>query len=170
MHGGVAHHPAFADLLGAGLELGLDQRHQLGLLGGERERRREHGCQPDKACVAGDQVDRLGDRDARQVARIDALVDDHPWILAQLPGELAAPDIDGMDPGGAVRQQHVGKSPGRRADVERGRALDIDREVIERERQLDPATRDPGVVAAGERERGFLGERRAGLVDPPSVS
>ena len=36
MDGGIAHHPAFADVLAAGLELRLHERHELGLFGGER--------------------------------------------------------------------------------------------------------------------------------------
>ena len=38
---GIAHHAALADMLATGLELRLDQRDELGPLGGERERRRQ---------------------------------------------------------------------------------------------------------------------------------
>ena len=41
MDGGIAHHPAFADVLAAGLELRLYERHELGLFGGERQRSRQ---------------------------------------------------------------------------------------------------------------------------------
>ena len=57
----VAHDAALADLLAAGLELRLDQRDQLGPLGGQRQRRRQHRRQADEAGIAGDQVDRLRD-------------------------------------------------------------------------------------------------------------
>ncbi len=95
-------------------------------------------------------------------------MDDHPRILAQFPGELAMPDIDGVDPGGSPRQQHVGKAAGRSADVERRHTGDGDREMVECRRQLDAAARHPGMVRAGDRKRGFLGERGARLVDAPS--
>ena len=41
MDGGIAHHPAFADVLAAGLELRFDERHKLRLFSGERDRRRQ---------------------------------------------------------------------------------------------------------------------------------
>ena len=69
---------------------------------------------------------------SRQMSGVDALVHDDARILAQLPGELAAPDIDGVDPAGAASQQHIGKAAGRGADVERDRARNVDREMVER--------------------------------------
>src|SRR5438874_11228044 len=45
----VAHDAALADTLAADLELRLDERHQLGVLGGERQRRRQHHRKADEA-------------------------------------------------------------------------------------------------------------------------
>ena len=119
VYGGVAHHSTLADFLGAGLELRLDQRHQGGPVAGERERRRQQCRQPDKARIAGDQIDRLGDFGTCQIARVEPFMHVDPLVLAQFPGELTAPDIDRVDPGGTARQQHVGETAGRGADVER---------------------------------------------------
>ena len=87
---------------------------------------------------------------ARQIAGVDALMDDDARVLAQFPGELAAPDIDRVDPRGAARQQHIGKAAGRGADIERDSAGRIDREMVERVRELEAAARHPGMVAAGD--------------------
>ena len=163
----VAHDAAFADLRGAGLELRLDQRHQLRLLGGERERRRQHRRKADKARVAGDDVDRLGDVGMGQVARVDPFVDDDPRILAQLPGELAMTDIDGVNPPGTAIEQHLGEAAGRGADVEGDAPVDYDPEVIESVGEFDAAPRDPGMIAPLESERRFCCELFAGFVDAP---
>ena len=93
-------------------------------------------------------------------------MDDDARILPQFPGELRAADINGVNPDCAARQQHVGETAGRGADIERERAAGIGGEMVEREGKLQPAARYPGMVAAGERERGVLVERCAGLVDP----
>ena len=90
-------------------------------------------------------------------------MDDDARVLAQFPGELAATDIDRVHQRGAVRQQHVGKAAGRGADIERRRAGDLDREMVERESQLDAAARYPGMIAAGNGQLGILGNAVPGL-------
>src|SRR6516165_1477673 len=97
MDRGVAHDAALSDQRGAGFELRLDERHQLGVLSGERERRRQYRREPDKARIAGDDVDRLGNVGAGQVTRVQPFENDDSRILAQFPGELAMTDIDGVD-------------------------------------------------------------------------
>ena len=59
--------------------------------------------------------------------------------------QLAVPDIDREDEAGAIRQQHLGEAAGGCADIEADMALDIDRILFQRSRQLDAAARDPGV-------------------------
>ena len=94
----------------------------------------------------------------------------HARVLAQFPGKLAASDIDRVHSRRAARQQYIGKAAGRRADIERDRASWtqrrwIDREMVERESELEAAARHPRTIAAGERERHIFGEGGAGLVD-----
>jgi len=45
-------------------------------------------------------------------------VKDDARVVAQPPVELAAADVDGVDAQGAARQQDLGESAGRGADVE----------------------------------------------------
>ena len=103
----------------------------------------------------------------RQVARVRPLMHDDARILAQFPGKLPAPDIDRMDPRRTLRQQHVGETAGRGADIERDHAARVDREMIERKSQLDATARHPRMVAPGKRQFGVFGKRRAGFVDAP---
>ena len=55
---------------------------------------------------------------ARQVAGVGLFVDHDARVGAELPGELAVADIDGMDVGGAVGEQDVGEASGGGADVQ----------------------------------------------------
>src|SRR5579872_3825312 len=168
VHRRVAHDPALPDLARAGLELRLDQRHERRALGRQRQRRRQYRLQTDKARIADDQVDRLCDLGAAQIAGVDALMHNDARVLAQFPGKLPAADIDRMHAGGAMRQQHVGEAAGRGADIERGAARRVEAEMIECKGELQPAARYPRMVAAGERERRVLIERSAALVDAPA--
>ena len=108
----VPHDPAFSDMLTAGFELRLDERDQLGLWDGECKGRRQYRGKADKARITCDGVDWLGDFLVGQIACVQPLVNNDPRIHAQLPGELAVADIDGMDALGAPRQQHIGKAAG----------------------------------------------------------
>src|SRR5262249_60396840 len=120
---------------------------QLRSGGGERQRRRTHRREANKARIAGDQLDRLGDVGTCEVARIHSFENDDPRILAQFPGELPMTDIDGIDAPGTAGQQYVGEAAGRGADVERDALLGLDRKMIERVGELDAAARYPPMVA-----------------------
>src|SRR5260370_17863985 len=102
MDSGLAHHPAFADMLSAGLELRLDERDKLGLFSGERQRCRQYRREADEACITSDHVDRLGNMGSGQMAGIQSLVDDALRILPPFPGELPMPHHDCLDPTGAA--------------------------------------------------------------------
>jgi hypothetical protein len=132
----VADNAAFADRLRAGLELRLDQRDEQRPGLGQRQRREQHRGQTDKACIAGHEIDRVGNVGGGQVAGVDALMHDDARILAQLPGKLAAPDIDRVNLDCAARKQHIGEPAGRGADIERDEASNIDREMVERMNKL----------------------------------
>ena len=86
MDGGIADHPAFADLLAAGLELRLDERHERGFFGGECQRRRQYLREPNEARIAGDQVNRFGNMGSGQVPGVQSFLDNDPQILPQFPG------------------------------------------------------------------------------------
>ncbi len=59
--------------------------------------------------------------------------------------QLSAADIERIDAPRAAREQNLGKSAGRCADVEADAARGIEPEMIERRRQLDPAAGDEGM-------------------------
>jgi hypothetical protein len=102
MEVGIADHAALADLALADFELRLDQGDEMGARRGEGEGRGQQGLEPDEAGVAGDQLDRLGQLRAGQTARVSPFQHHHARILAQLPGQLAAADVDGIDAGRAA--------------------------------------------------------------------
>ena len=78
----------------------------------------------------------LADIGAGEVARVEPLATDHARIGRKPRVELAMADIDGVDPGRAPLEQHLGKSAGRGADIERDAAARIVAEMIERGDQL----------------------------------
>ena len=163
----VTYDTAFANALRTGLELRFDQRHQLRLCRGKRERCRQYRREADEARIAGDDVDRLGDVRAGQETCVQPLMHDDARVLAKLPGELAMTDIDGVRPPDAARQQHLGEAAGRGPDIERDVSLDLDREVVKRVDELDAAARHPGMISALERKRGIGRELFTGFVDAP---
>ena len=60
--------------------------------------------------------------------------------------KLIAADIDGIDAAGPARDEHLRKATGRGADVEADAAADLEREGIERRRELDAPARHVGVL------------------------
>ncbi len=122
---------------------------------------------PDKARVAGHEIDGTGDLGARQIPRVYPFMHDDPRVLPQFPGELSAPDIDRVHKRRAPCQQHIGKAPGRGADIERDKPGRIEREMVERLHELEAAARHPRVVATGDGQLGIFGKAHARLVDAP---
>ncbi len=72
----------------------------------------------------------------RQSARVGALHDDDARVDAELVSELSVPHVDGHDPGGAALQQTIGEAAGRRSEIEAAKAAHVDRERVERPREL----------------------------------
>ena len=65
-----------------------------------------------------DEIDRLSDLLECQLARVDAFVQHHARIGAQLPVELPGPDIHRVHAGRARLQQRVREAAGGGADIE----------------------------------------------------
>ena len=59
--------------------------------------------------------------------------------------QLLTADIDRKHETGAIGEQDLGEAAGRCADVETDMTLDIDRVLLQRAGQLDPAARDKGM-------------------------
>ena len=135
----VAHDAALADLALAHFKLRLDQYNHLPLRLEQGNDGRQDQRDRDEADIADDQVDALADRVVRQLARVDALVQDDARIGAERPRHLARPDIHRMDPRRAGLQKRVGEPSGRGADVETDLAGDVDRKCCESAGQFHSA-------------------------------
>jgi hypothetical protein len=59
--------------------------------------------------------------------------------------QLTAPDIDGVDPARAPRQENLRETAGRGAQIETRQAPRIDPEAVEPGLELEPAARHPRV-------------------------
>ena len=102
----------------AGLELRLDQRQQVGRRLRQRERRRQHELERDEARIDGDEVGPLRQQRRIEAADVGILERHDLGAAAQARMQLAAPDIDRVDPPGAAREQDLGEAAGRGADIE----------------------------------------------------
>ena len=165
MDDGVAHHPALADFAAPRLELRLDQRDQFCALFGEPKRRAQHLGKPYKTGVAYDNIYRVRHCRLRQRLGVGLFHHDDAVVLAQFPRELVGADIDRKDLSRAAAEQNVGEAPGRRANVEPGRADDVEAEMVEAVGQLDSPARNPRMVAALDAKGRLLGDELAGLGD-----
>jgi hypothetical protein len=99
-----------------------------------------------------------------EVSGVHLLAQDDAGITPQLRVDLSAPDVDRVDAGGAPLQQTIGESSRGRAHVDAHASGRIDSEVVERGRELDPASRDVGVGRARHADLRVLGHGCARLV------
>ena len=116
---GVAH-DAVVGPAAAGLELGLDERHDVtGRCRAERgQDRRQDQPERDERHVDRRDGDRFGKRRGRERPGVGPLHRDHPGIASERLGELSTTDIERIDPARTALEQDVGEATGRRADVE----------------------------------------------------
>ena len=75
-----------------------------------------------------------------QIPRIEFFANDDPGIGPDFPIQLTVTDVHRVDAQRAFLQQTIGKTAGRRADIEAGLARRIDLEKIQRAFELQPAT------------------------------
>ena len=123
------HAAAPVDLGPPGLELRLhEQDHRRPRLAQRHQHRDDH-AQRDERHVDDHDVDRPADRVRRRVADVRPLEHHDPRVGADARVQLAVADVEGDDLAGARGQQAVGEPAGRRADVERPAAGDVDAEV-----------------------------------------
>ena len=102
MDGAVAHHPLFADFCALCFKLRFDQRNHPRTGRSKAHRHRQHFGERDKAGVTDDEVDRLWYLLLVKIAGIRALQNSNARIMAQDIGDLAAPDINGVNPYGTI--------------------------------------------------------------------
>ena len=80
------------------------------------------------------------------MTRVEVLDDDDARIVAELPVDLAVPDVEGDDPDSAALQQDVGEAARGRADIERLASVDRNTEGVQRVGELDPAAAHVGMI------------------------
>ena len=159
--------PPLPTCAAADLELRLDQRDQPGRGRGQGQRRRQHHGEADEARIADDAVERLGD--------LRRASDGGRWCARarRRAGPGAASRRAGRGrhrrrrPCAAPRASSTSVKPPVEAPMSRqitpGR---IDGEMVERVGELEPAARDPGMVAGrAARAADRSAMRRAGLVE-----
>ena len=138
---GVSNHATSGNVRPAGLELGLDQGHDLPVRMQQRANLAKDQAERDERQVERGQVDRLGERG--QGAQVRAIHHNDPLVRRQAGQELSMSHVHGVNPARAMAQQHVGKAAGRRAGIEADRSRHVELERIERGQQLLRAARRP---------------------------
>ena len=94
------------------------------------------------------------------MAGVDSFHHDHPLVVAELLIELAVPDVDGVDAGGAALKQAIGESAGRGADVEADQAGRVYSEGVERVGQLAAGARDERLTRSQNGDASVLSDGR----------
>jgi hypothetical protein len=156
-----------ADLVAAGLELRLDQRHDRRGRRHHPEHGRQRQAQRDERDVDRGQVGRL--RQGFEPAHVGALHDHHARVAAQSVVELAVAHVERVHPARAALEQDVGEAAGRGAHVQGDGARDVQPPGVERRRQLEPAAADVGQRRPQHGDAGVVGDGLAGLGGRPPV-
>lgn len=168
----VADDSAFADVFGAGFELGFDENDALGPRGEQFEEGWEDEFEGDEGAVGGEEFGGFGELAGGEVADVDAFEDGDAGVLAEFPRELAVADVDSVNPGGAVLQEAVGETAGGGADVDGDLAGDVERPGFEGGFEFGAAAADVALFIADvegggvvEAEARFVEAVAGGVVD-----
>src|SRR4029077_19733223 len=102
------------------------------VLGYQLESPRQDQSQRDKRNVDHAKINQLRDLFARKESCIHFFHHHHTRIVPQFPSQLTMTNVDREYFRRAALQQEIGKSPRRRANVERGLSLNIDSKKVER--------------------------------------
>lgn len=162
MSGGVADDAAGADVLAGEFELGFDEDDGLAAGFEDGEGGGKDKGERDEGDVGDDEVHEFGDIGGGHVADVEVFAADDAGVIAEFPDELIGADIVGVDSGGAVLEQAVGKAAGGGADIEGDEAGDVDFEVVEGAFEFEAAAAD---IAWGffDAEDGVEGDEGAGF-------
>src|SRR5438477_10678592 len=161
--GGRIAYDAAARVLAACLELRLHEHNRLPARRSEFEQPRQRLSYADERDVADDELRRK--RQLHDRACIRSLEDDDPRVLADARVQLTVTDVERDHVRGSALEQDVGEPAGGGADVETVPPGRVDRERLERVRELDPPARDVG-LSLGDRELHGLVHLLARLLVP----
>ncbi len=162
-----AHNAALANASRSELKLRLDQRNDVGGTRQELDERREHLRQRDEAAVNHREIGRMWQSSRRKVADVGPVHHRDPWILSDPPGQLPISNIDRDHGRNARLQQAVGKSAGRRPNIDGGASLHLQCvEVVQGTSKLETSARDISQDRAPlESNLSVLSDERTRLVD-----
>lgn len=161
---GVTNYAPFPDMTFTDLELRFNQRQDVTGISKQRGENRKNRGQRNKRKVYGCEI-----RPIREVGRqkgeyVSSFHDGHSWIGPEFHVKLSASDINGIDMGGAMLKQTVGKPAGRCAQVEADATSHGDDELLQRALKLDTPT--PYVWVLGDDK----GNPRAEATRVPALS
>src|SRR3990172_9472452 len=113
----ITDHATLSDLALPNLELGFQQGQDFAGAGEQRRKDRKNFREGDEGEIDGDKLGPLLEVGRRKRTRVGSLHDYDPRISPQCRIELTAPDVNGINPGGAVPEQAVGEPPGRSPQI-----------------------------------------------------
>src|ERR1043166_1658412 len=100
------------------------------------ERARQDKSQGNKGNIDHAKIDKFRDMLAGKKTRVRLLTNNDTRIVADFPRELSLADINRINLLCPALQKAISESTGRRADVERNGAGDIDRKMVQRAAQF----------------------------------
>ena len=162
MERGIADDAAAADGGAFEFELRFDEEEKFRAGSGQRDERANDFPQADEREIGGDELGGFGQIGGNEIARVFFDGDD-ARVLAELPGELAGGDIDGIDARGATLEEAIGEAARGAAGIEADEAGRIDGEIVEGAREFFAGAAGIGERAASEFDGGVNGDERAGF-------
>ena len=154
---------AAPDQTAPNLELRFDQCREERSRGCKRQGCGQYRLQSDKARVANNDADRIGDERSRQISRVGLLKRNHARLLFERFSELFRPNVNGIDPDRAAREQDLRKPTRRSANVQGDAAIRIDAEMVEAMNQLEGGPRYPRIDGTADLDARAVGDKPAGL-------
>lgn len=162
MESGIADNAAAADGGAIEFELRLDEQDKLGARISEGDESGYHFCEADEGEIGGDELDRFRQIGGDEMACVFFDGDD-ARVLAELPGELARGDVDGIDARGAAPEQAIRESASGAADVEANEPCGIDGKIVESAGEFFASAAGKGERVGDEIDGGVNGDEGAGF-------
>jgi hypothetical protein len=133
----ITDHATLSDLALPNLELGFQQGQDFAGACEQRRKDRKNLREGDEGEIDGDKLRPLPEVGRRERARMGPLHDYDPRISPQCRIKLTAPDVNRIDPGGAVPEQAISEPPGRSPQIKADAPANRDAERLQRALKLD---------------------------------
>ena len=146
-HGGIGHNAALAHQRRRSFKLRLYERAECTRRHQARQYRIDNVRDAGKRDITHSQVDGAGIAKLRQLRHVCALMQRHAIVLTQRPIELGATHVHRDNGRSSALEQAIGKTPGRAAHIQTGKARRIDTKRIKRAFELKTAAANIGNAA-----------------------